>query len=106
MVPGLHLTLGIFLKLFKVFDQACRRLDYRLTHNNDNDEEIEKVMNELFFQEEKVFNFRESLAACTEMYICQLSQLEENDVESREILQETFKEHQEKVESMIAKLVR
>ncbi|KAL5489082.1 hypothetical protein EMCRGX_G018133 [Ephydatia muelleri] len=29
-VPGLHITQGIFLKLFSVFEEACRRIDLKL----------------------------------------------------------------------------
>lgn len=97
------MTLGIFLKMFNVFDQACRRLDYRLTHNEDDEEE---VMNELFFREGKIFDFKESLAVCRESYLTQISALNDEDNLIRESLEKTFMEHRDKVENVIEKLVR
>ena len=44
---------------------------------------------------EKIFDFKESLAACTDAYLHQLSFLEDTDYEKKEGLETTFKEHQE-----------
>lgn len=115
VIPGLHLTLGIFLKIFKVFDKECRRLDFRIGHKEGDDEKLEEVMDNLFFTEDKIFSFQESLASCTEIFFQQLSQLddeegrdEENDAEEderRKQLREKYTNHRDKVENIIKKLV-
>ena len=88
-----------------MFDQACKRIDYRLTKSKEDEDVDDNVMDELFFKEGKIFDFKESLAMCTDTYLNQLSELEDEDEESRTILTSTFKEHSEKVEMMINKLV-
>ena len=105
VIPGLHLTLGIFLKLFKVFDQACRRLDFRIGHKGIEDENLEEVMNKVFFTEDKIFNYQDSLAACTEIFFHQLSQLDDENETERTQLQEKYMDHKNKVEEQIKKLV-
>ena len=100
VIPGLHLTLGIFLKLFKLFDQEVRRLDFRLGRLDQEEDvveqEIKDVLNELFFIEDKISNFEESLSTCivrTDLYLYDISQLEDEDTEGRKELEETFQTH-------------
>ena len=100
------MTLGIFWKLFNVFDRECRRLDYLLQINRDEaDEELEKVLDELFFTEDKICNFQESLAQCTEGFLMQLEEIDEDNDNGRTILMDRYKSHVEKVEGLIKKLV-
>ena len=89
-----------------MFDQACRRLDYRLKHENDDDDAIEDKLNELFYQDGKIYDFKESLAHCTDTYLCQVAQLDEDDNEKREILERTYESHRKRVELKIEELVR
>lgn len=63
-------------------------------------------MDELFYKEEKICNFQESLSICTETYIYQLSEMDDDDLEGRNVLETTFTEHREKVEQLINKLVK
>ena len=98
------MTLGIFLKVFKLFDRACRRLDYRLMWDA-GDEETDQIMDELFYREEKIANFEESLAVCTDTYTYQLSQLSEDDEDERKELETTYMEHRQKVEDLLKRLV-
>ena len=100
----MHLTLGIFLKIFKLFDRECRRLDYRLRHQND-DEELEKIVEDLFLKEQRVFDFEEGLIECTSTFLYQLSQLADDDIEGRTNLENTFTAHKSKVEAVIQKIV-
>ena len=104
VIPGLHLTLGIFLKIFKLFDQECRRFDYRLKRQND--EELEKILEDLFFKEAKIFNFEVALTECTNMYLNEMTNIADDDEYGRGELQKRFDEHRKKVETIIHKLVR
>ena len=100
------MTLGIFLKIFKLFEQACRRLDYRIVGNYKEDDHLDEIMDDLFFKEGKIVNFQESLAACTDTYLYQLSQFEdETDEEGRKALETTYTQHRDKVEALILTLV-
>ena len=93
--------------MFNVFEQSCRRLDYRLLRSSDESVQVdESVMDELFFKEGKIFNFEESLATCTDTFLYQLSQFGDDDIEERHLLEATYKQHRDKVEDMITKLVR
>ena len=105
VVPGLHLDLGIFPKMFKLFDRDCRRLDYRLVGHNTDDDQADKILNELFYKEDKIYNFQESLAICTDTYLYQMSQLGDEDDDERKALEETFNEHCKKVEDLLKNLV-
>ena len=62
-------------------------------------------MDELFYKEEKISNFEESLAICTDMYSYQISQLGDDDEDEREELVKTFTEHRKKVEDLLKTLV-
>ena len=105
VIPGLHLTLGIFLKLFNLFDQECRRIDYIIKHEKDDDEEIEGLLNELFFQEGKIHHFRESLETCTDAHLSQIGMLDDGETEKIGILETAFEVHKQKVEKKIEELV-
>ena len=89
-----------------MFDKYCRRIDYRLAYKGDGDEELEEVMTKLFFTEDKIFSFQESLANCTDIFYFQLSQLEDDDEDGRNTLQDTYIDHRNKVENTIGKLVK
>ena len=101
----MHLTLGIFLKLFKLFDQECRRFDYRVG-NQSADEDLENILEDLFFKEEKVFNFDLALKECTTNFLYNMTNLEDEDVNKRTELERRYNEHRKKVEAIIQKLVR
>ena len=95
--------------MFKVFDQEVRQLDYRLGRLEQDDEEvddeIEKVMTDLFFIEGKIYDFEEALSTCTDLFLFNLSQLEDDDTTGRNNLQQTYETHRSKVEELIKKLV-
>ena len=102
----MHLTLGIFLKLFNVFDRECRRLDYLLREKEDAiDETLDKALDDIFFIEDKIYNFLEALAQCTDTYFVQLSEIDDDDEEERSRLEAMYNQHKEKVETQIKKLV-
>ena len=63
------------------------------------------MLNELFFIEDKISNFEESLSTCTDLYLYDISQLEDEDTEGRKELEETFQTHRNKVLQLIKKLV-
>ena len=89
-----------------MFDRECRRLDYLLQEKGDDiDETLEKVLDEIFFIEDKIFNFQEALAQCTEGYLVQLGEIDDDDEEGRIKLMNTYTHHLEKVENQIKKLV-
>ena len=98
------MTLGIFLKIFNLHDQECKRLDYLLTRTEDDIEnEDEDVMNHIFFTEDKIAIFQDSLLEFTHNYSMALS-LETNEDEARK-LHEIYVERTNKVEDLIQKLV-
>ena len=69
------------------------------------EKEDEDVMEHIFFTEDKIANYEESLAVFTENYYLTLSALDESETEEAAKLQEMFTERTKKVEDLIEKLV-
>ena len=108
-VPGLHITLGIFLKIYKLFSRGCRHLDYRVAkltgrdEDEEENEELDLALEQLTNKENSLERYRKSLAVCTDSYYKQLVELtDENEAEE---LTAVYKNHCENVELGLNKLV-
>ena len=103
----MHITLGIFLKIFKLFDRAAKHLDYRLSRCGELEEgegdELEEALQKVTDKEDSIERHRENLEVCTEMYYKQLMDIEDED-EARD-LTTTFLKHCESVGTYLKKMV-
>ena len=82
------------------------RLDYSLTRTEEDieNEDID-VMTHIFFTEDKIHNYEESLQQFTETYYITLSLLDESNVCEAERLHDIYCERTKKVEDLVEKLV-
>ena len=57
-IPGLHITLGVYLKIFNMFEMLCRRIDVIISggdiEKTDKLEELEIIFDELQSQKENI----------------------------------------------------
>ena len=103
----MHITLGIFLKIFKLFDRGCKHLDYRLARcsvdDDMEDEELERALETVTNKEDSIERHRHNLANCTEMYYKQI--MDADDENTARELTATFRNHCETVEAGLKRMV-
>ena len=100
----MHITLGIFLKIFNLLELYCKRIDYRIL-NVDHTVGDDDVIDQVDFLESYVANLEEALLACTANFNWQVIQLEDDDNEGRDTIESRLNEHTTKVQCEIEKKV-
>ena len=63
-------------------------------------------MDDLFQKEDTIFGYEEAFEECKDRVLCQLAQLDDDEVEKRETLETTFTTYCEKVENHLNELVK
>ena len=100
-MQGLHITLGIFLKLFNLLEQQCKQLDFQLTHyllKRENVDELSSIIQCIFDMEDLIRRLETGITNCTEHYNWKMIQLKDNDEDGQKNLQQMYEDHIVKLE--------
>ena len=97
VIPGLHLILGIFLKIFNLFERECKRFDYLLENST------EEILGQMFHLEDYIASLEQGLATCTNTYNWQL--INAINADELEAIESTYTNQSSRVESRILEKV-
>ena len=101
-LPSLHITLGIFHKIFNLFERSCKQLGYQLvhflSHGEDQFDEISMQIKRIVSIEDFIHQLETGKENCTESYHWKMIQLDDDDEDGRCNLQHMYEDHISKLE--------
>ena len=98
---ALHITLGVFLKIFKLLEETCKQLDYQLSHyllkKHYDLHSMSQQIEGIFRLHDYIRRLEDGVNKCTEHYNWKMPQHGDNDVE-RHKLQDLYNNHINRLE--------